>query len=197
MCSSDLLCMNYTYAIYKGAIPESYCKYIIETAFTFNEEEATIGNRVVDNNVRSSKIRWIMPGQNTRELFAYLNGFAERANRKQFGFDISLGNESFQYTEYRADDKGHYSWHIDSHIDPGVPVCDRKLSLVVQLSDPSEYEGGQFCIDKFVQPPFDMASYAPIGSVIVFPSYIKHCVTPVTKGTRKSLVTWYWGPSFR
>jgi PKHD-type hydroxylase len=190
--------MNYTYTIYTSAISPEYCKYLTDTALTAsNETEATVGNRVIDPKIRAGKLRWIRPGQTYRELFLYLNSFAERANREQFGFDISYGCESFQYTEYRAEDQGHYSWHIDCHLDDRTPVKDRKLSMVVQLSPPEEYEGGIFCIDNFAQPKFDIARWAPQGSVIVFPSYIKHCVTPVTTGVRKSLVTWYMGPPFR
>lgn len=190
--------MNYTYVIYTSAIPPGYCKYLTDTALAVpNELEATIGDRVIDPKIRTGKIRWIMPSQNTREMFAYLNGFVERANREQFGFDITFGCESFQYTEYKAEDKGHYSWHMDCHFDHKTAVKDRKLSMVVQLSPPEDYEGGVFCIDNFAQPNFDIARWAPQGSVIVFPSYIKHCVTPVTKGIRKSLVTWYLGPAFR
>ena len=37
----------------------------------------------------------------------------------------------------------------------------------------------------------------PQGSVIVFPSFVWHRVTPVTKGTRYSLVLWTCGQPFR
>lgn len=189
--------MNYTYALYTGAITPDYCKYLTDLANSYQEHDATIGGRVIDEKIRSSKLRWVTPSQNTREVFSYLNDFAVRANRKQFGFDISLGNESFQYTEYRAEEKGHYSWHMDCFYDQGVTVSERKLSMVVQLSDPKDYDGGLFCMDNFAHPPFNMEAWAPQGSVIVFPSYIKHCVTPVTRGVRKSFVSWYYGPSFR
>lgn len=190
--------MNYTYTIYTSAIPADYCNYITNTALAADKEnDATIGNKVIDPKIRTGKIRWIRPGQHYRELFLYLNSFAERANREQFGFDICHSCESFQYTEYRAEDQGHYSWHIDCHLDDRTPIKDRKLSMVVQLSPPEDYEGGIFCIDNFAQPKFDLTRWAPQGSIIVFPSYIKHCVTPVTKGVRKSLVTWYMGTPFR
>jgi PKHD-type hydroxylase len=34
------------------------------------------------------------------------------------------------------------------------------------------------------------------GSVIVFPSFLYHQVTPVTRGTRKVLVNWYCGQPY-
>jgi PKHD-type hydroxylase len=71
--------------------------------------------------------------------------------------------------------------------------CTRKLSLVVQLSSPDEYEGGGLEI---------MASSEPVqvtkekGLICAFPSFILHRVTPVTKGTRRTLVIWIAGPDF-
>ena len=37
----------------------------------------------------------------------------------------------------------------------------------------------------------------PKGSIVIFPSYIWHRVSPVTKGTRLSLVQWNLGPGFK
>ena len=76
-------------------------------------------------------------------------------------------------------------------------MFDRKISAVVQLSNPEDYEGGLFEIDNDVRPPFDISRFMPRGSLLIFPSYVKHAVTPVTKGIRRSLVTWYNGPRFR
>ena len=71
---------------------------------------------------------------------------------------------------------------------------DRKLSVTVQLSDPSEYEGGGF---EFLECPNPDESSRKKGTVLVFPSYLKHRVLPVTKGTRKSLVAWFEGPRWK
>ena len=45
----------------------------------------------------------------------------------------------------------------------------------------------------------DSPEYMPReqGQIIVFPSYTLHEVTPITKGTRYSLVSWVSGPSFK
>jgi PKHD-type hydroxylase len=71
----------------------------------------------------------------------------------------------------------------------------RKISIVVQLSDPDEYEGGELQIQTGSE------SYISIlkkkGAVTLFPSYMRHRVTPVTKGVRKSLVLWVGGSTFR
>jgi PKHD-type hydroxylase len=72
----------------------------------------------------------------------------------------------------------------------------RKLSMTIQLSEPNEYEGGEFEID----PEFGVLDQAVIkqrGTVLVFPSFLRHRVAPVTSGIRRSLVCWAEGPKFR
>ena len=74
-----------------------------------------------------------------------------------------------------------------------------QLSMTMQLSDPSEYEGGDFCFQWLTtkgvhEEKVDAAK--KLGTVIVFPSYIWHTVKPITKGTRKSLVCWQLGKPF-
>jgi PKHD-type hydroxylase len=73
---------------------------------------------------------------------------------------------------------------------------DRKLSITIQLSDSDDYEGGNFILDRQYQQP-DSKDLRTKGTILVFPSPIKHKVTPVTKGIRKSLVAWVEGPKWR
>ena len=117
----------------------------------------------------------------------------EQANRNAFGFDIcSVGD--IQYTEYSADNKGHYNWHhdIDWNDDKAF---DRKLSVTVQLSDPSEYKGGEFQFNETENPQRELLKIK--GTVLVFPSYLSHKVYEVTEGKRKSLVAWFEGPRWK
>jgi PKHD-type hydroxylase len=88
-------------------------------------------------------------------------------------------------------DNSHYDWHQD--INPNTFNSPRKFSLVLQLSDPSEYEGGNLEIfsDKI------HVVEKKRGMVVGFPSYMPHRVTPVVSGIRKSLVIWVCGPPFR
>ena len=77
----------------------------------------------------------------------------------------------------------------------------RKLSMTINLTTPDQYKGGNL--------KFDFGPHAgrgrfktcqeirPQGSIIVFPSFIQHQVTPVTSGTRYSLVVWSLGKPFR
>ena len=92
--------------------------------------------------------------------------------------------------EYQSVTADKYDWHMD--VGP-EQFSTRKLSFSLQLTDGNLYEGGnlKFCPDMV--PKYDQRK---IGSLIVFPSYMAHCVTPVTKGVRWALVGWVHGPSF-
>jgi PKHD-type hydroxylase len=82
-----------------------------------------------------------------------------------------------------------YGWHLD--YGGGI---SRKLSLAIQLTDPSEYEGGNLQIMTSGEPQ-NMRKQR--GLIAVFPSYVLHQVTPVTQGSRQSLVAWVSGPAFK
>ena len=72
-------------------------------------------------------------------------------------------------------------------------ISPRKLTLVLQLSDPSEYEGGELQSLTSLQPG---TVNKKKGIIAAFPSWTLHQVTPVTKGVRKTLVIWVAGPQF-
>ena len=65
----------------------------------------------------------------------------------------------------------------------------RKISLVVFLSDTKDYDGGDFEFQEEAKIP------AEKGSILIFPSFLSHRVTPVTRGLRYSLVNWFIGPA--
>ena len=66
--------------------------------------------------------------------------------------------------------------------------------MVVQLTDPSEYEGGNLQLMTYGQP---INVRKERGLLVAFPSWQVHQVTPVTPGSRQSLVMWISGPAFK
>lgn len=140
----------------------------------------------IPNDKRKSHIQWIHWSEEVDWIFAHLANLAMDCNSVRYRFQLNGFLEAIQMTEYKEGD--HYDWHTD-HGDGEFSV--RKLSIVVQLSDPSNYEGGNLqvhgkkveCIDQ--------------GTVTFFPSFAAHKVHPVTKGTRYSLVAWLTGEPFR
>ena len=85
----------------------------------------------------------------------------------------------------------NYDWHID--LGTGR-FSRRKISLSVQLSVASAYEGGEL---EFHISGLDREKMRQQGALIAFPSFLEHRVTPVTQGVRFSLVAWVDGPPYR
>ncbi len=128
-----------------------------------------------------------------RDLGMNLFGIAAEANVNHFGLDIyPNGLTEMQYTEYYGRQGGKYDYHIDTNFRPEFP-SHRKLTMVVMLSEPEEYTGGDFLLLNAPQQP----DFSKKGSIIILPSIHAHAVMPVTAGTRKVLVAWIYGPKWR
>jgi PKHD-type hydroxylase len=194
-----------SYQIFTRAFNDQFCDHIVNTAMLYPEQSGVIGSHdtnsgentsKLDFSIRNSTIRWIDVYAH-REINTILNDYVNAVNSKMFNFDVSFGFDSLQYTEYNgnAETKQFYNWHMDCLHDNAI--FDRKITAVVQLSHPEDYEGGIFEIDQVARPEFDLNKFAPRGSLLIFPSYLQHRVTPVTSGIRRSLVSWYNGPRFR
>ncbi len=143
------------------------------------------------NSYRKSDVKWLHPEMEDIEwLYKKFTELIIKANDSIWQFDINKELKNIQYSVYQGDG-GHYDWHMD--LGGGI-AAQRKISIVVQLSDSEEYEGGEFEI--FVQK--DVIEFPKKkGSVVLFPSYYMHRVSPVTGGERKSLVLWVTGAPFR
>lgn len=188
--------MQKLYHVFPCAVSSSLCDELINRGLQLPSQQASIGftEDRVDNSYRVSTIRWFYEPDN-KDISNLMMQYATFANREAFGFDISMGSHELQFTEYHGTTNGKYDWHHDVFWQNTRPH-DRKLSVVIQLNDPREYEGGQF---EFRMPhdSTELQGFRHKGSVIVFPSFFEHRVTPVTSGTRYSLVTWVDGPKFR
>lgn len=193
--------MNQWWQYWQGYFKPEECDKIIELAKAVPLSDAKIGidshASKLNRDIRRSQIRWL-PRFDSRffQLFGSLELLFNEANRNAFGFDLTMFHE-IQFTEYNAEDKGTYGWHHDTTW-VSTKLLRRKLSLVVQLTDPDDYEGGRFEFNGKVcgecpQPEKILQR----GTVIVFPSFLEHRVTPVTRGIRNSLVCWMEGPYFR
>ncbi len=142
---------------------------------------------------RDSSIKWVAFNDETKWIYDKIGMLSNIANNEMFNFDLYSMPENIQYTEYYGTNKGHYDWHMDIGNEGSMKF--RKISVTVQLSDSSEYEGGDLQLWSGGQHP----NTAPRGkgNVVIFPSFMMHRVTPVTKGTRKSFVLWLGGGHYR
>lgn len=191
--------MKETFVLHKEHFADSTLDEMITAGLKVEPVPAKVGTvggtgQKLDENTRRSKIRWIQKeNEDYSTVFPIFEKMFHEANKKSFGFDINF-LQSIQFTEYPAETLGHYDWHVDVFWET-QEYYQRKLSMVVQLSDPNDYEGGELQLDEWKTP--DPESLKKRGSVIIFPSFIKHRVTPVTKGLRRSLVAWIDGPLWR
>lgn len=153
----------------------------------------TSGN--VDVGIRSVNSCFLNKNE-FADLHTLVLDLAHDANKAAFGFDIA-SVQNIQYLQYDSKQQGKYDWHTDTFwVNPEIPLYQRKISVVIQLSNPKEYKGGEFQIDDPEWKDFSEFSKSK-GSVILFPSFLLHRVTPVTEGTRRSLVAWIDGLNFR
>ncbi|WP_323778215.1 2OG-Fe(II) oxygenase [Leisingera sp.] len=156
------------------------------------DSEARLVGQTRDHNLRRASVVWLDDVPGTGWVMERLISLVRRANRELFNFDLREFAESPQAAGYKAEDGGHFAWHSD--IGDGPVAGKRKLTLMVQLSKPGAYDGG----DLEVMPGAHVvAASRAQGSVTVFPSFLLHQVTPVTRGTRQSLTVWAHGPAFR
>ena len=147
----------------------------------------------VNPDVRQSEVVWIGLKPELMEIWHKLATAVAKVNSLFFHFDLTGFHEHMQLSVYTETQQGHYNWHTDaSSTDNGVP---RKLSLAMLLSDPSEFEGGEFQIKTTSDEVQTLECKK--GRAWFFPSHTLHRVAPVTKGVRRSLVLWIGGPAFR
>lgn len=182
------------YATWNDGFTQEQLDSIVSICDGYPRQEASIGsNGDVTKGVRQTEVSWIDHNEETGFIYDNLGYIARQLNGQFFNFDIWGFQEHLQYTVY-GQEESHYTWHMDKGMSKSTGDGPRKLSLVLQLSDPSEYEGGD--LELFTQAdPIKIEKKR--GLVVAFPSFVMHRVTPVTSGIRKTLVVWLTGPSFR
>jgi PKHD-type hydroxylase len=184
-------------------LPVDYSNYYFFTsAFTDTElalltnlgestpkEKGSVTDQGKVTETRISEVGWINAEEDSMWLYDKITTMVLEANDAMWNFDLLGFHDSLQYTTYHGGG-GHYDWHTD--VGPGM--ANRKISVVVQLSDPSDYTGGELNLNGgngIITAPKEK------NTVIIFPSFVLHRVTPVLTGIRKSLVTWVAGPPLR
>lgn len=184
-------------ASWEGFLTPEEISFILAQPEWLQTEEATVGKYGGDyeknEKIRCTRVGWIFNKPEMLPIWNKLASAVAEVNRRYFHFDLTGFHEPMQLGIYSAQDNGHYNWHVDIGVnDTGVP---RKLSMSLLLSDPSEFEGGEFQVKT---PNDEILSLEQAkGKAWFFPSYTTHRVTPVTKGIRRSLVLWVGGPAFR
>jgi len=208
---------NY-YWYFKSAIPPKICNDIIRHGLSqagtmartggYGDKKLTKDQIKNMQKKRKSDLVWL----NDTWIYKELHPYIHKAN-KSAGWNYEWDrSESCQFTKYKLNQ--YYDWHCDSWDKPYKRENKddpdngkiRKLSMTCQLTDGSEYEGGELEFDFRNYDPHmrdedkhlkQAKEILPKGSIIVFPSFVWHRVKPVTKGTRYSLVMWNLGYPFK
>ncbi|MFC2966513.1 2OG-Fe(II) oxygenase [Acidimangrovimonas pyrenivorans] len=177
-------------------IPDAFtpaeCARIVALAHQDDLAEAGLVGRVSDHNIRRAELAWLDERAGSDWVMERIIRLVSAVNRAAFGFDLSEFAESPQVARYGAEREGHFGWHSD--IGDGPVARKRKLTMVVQLSAADAYDGGVLELRP------DLAVRAAErwqGAAVLFPSFMLHRVTPVTRGERHSLTIWAHGPAFR
>jgi PKHD-type hydroxylase len=186
---------------YEGAVSPEICNQLVARFSEENYEAGLIGTNtgILAKNIRDTDRQWA----NKNDLVeCILTRFIMQANQEAlWNFDITEP-EQVQIGRYRENQ--FYGLHMDSYIKGSdiimtgresavvIPLLSqRKISASLLLNDESEYEGGDLVIlNETIQQKKQ-------GTIIVFPSFMAHQVTPVTKGTRYSAVCWMGGPKWK
>ena len=202
---------------FSGVLTPRFCDEVIKYALSKEEVMARTGgygdqklNKDDVKNIqkkRKSDLVWL----NDRWIYNELHPYVRMANKNagwNFEWDRS---EPCQFTKYKLGQ--YYDWHNDPWPRPYQRTKDdpsngkiRKLSMTCQLTDGSEYTGGELEFDFRDYDPHmrdeskhirSVPEILPKGDIVVFPSHLWHRVKPVTKGTRYSLVVWHLGDPFK
>jgi len=185
--------------------------------------EETIKNNTNDFYVRDSEVSWLSDPWIYDLVYPYIHIANEKAGWN-YDFDFS---ESFQFTKYGLNQfYGWHTDGLGDHFSkykrfiPGIHKKNkddkfplgytdnnnligkvRKLSITINLNEPGDYEGGNLKFDfgphKESERYHECKEIRPQGSIIIFPSFVYHQVTPITKGNRYSLVLWTCGEPFK
>lgn len=164
---------------------------ILSYVVTHEIKDGRLGDGKVNPDIRRSKILFLPIDEHTKWIYNKIAKILIDVNHASFNFALD-SIQHIQYTEYHASEQGNYNDHLDWNSNQVRP---RKLSMSIQLTDDTEYQGGNLQLKINSQNPI-VASRIK-GDALVFPSFLLHGVTPVTEGVRKSLVVWVDGPEWK
>ena len=171
------------------------CQNIIDMGHQQKPEKAQVGHDkqpggTYDTKKRITTISWI-PFKAMPEMYKIIDKTMKQANRNHFGYEGMTLAEPAQFTEYPKG--GFYDWHMDADVNGRFEPPVRKISMSILLSDPSEFTGGDLEFMAEGNKPPQLIQ----GQAIFFCSLIRHRVSKVKKGIRRSLVMWFGGPPFK
>ena len=207
---------NNQLTIFPSAIPLEMCYRVIELGETLDFYHGKVSTETGPEIVMGSRqdnIALIPSNPSTSWIYDEMWEIIKELNRRNWQFELNA-IETLQYSTYH---EGHFfGWHRDNvpafyrKLKNASTEITRKLTISVQLSDPNEYVGGHFEVNQNETGDEESDNQAdasprsgeldltdlvsPRGTITAFPSVFRHRVSPIRKGTRRSLVAWAGGP---
>lgn len=186
--------MKLEWCYFHRVMNDELCDSTIKSALELPAIDATMGPVGTGEDRRRQKVRFINRNDpRFFHLFTELMKYAMSANNDFFFFHLSkLDYIQFEEVVGPCEQSPE---NMDVFYMNGDPFYHRKLSCVVQLTDPAEYEGGELRVTGSLSPL--EKGCADRGSVIFFPSFFRHKTEAMEKGTCYRLRCWIDGPRWR
>jgi len=180
-----------TAAVDRYVLTKTQCEMLRQDAEVIGMKRATVMKK--DGTTRRSFARscsscWVPMATHYKWLYSIVNELTMAVNAEHYRFDIT-GVQQLQILKYNP--LQQFWWHYDTYTSE-APV--RKMTMVVNLSDPSEYLGGGLQVKADLE---NARFIRDQGAGCWFPSYIEHRARAPIWGTRWVLVAWLTGPSWR
>jgi PKHD-type hydroxylase len=173
------------------------CEKVKALAASLTVEKATVGSVIESSSqtlnleIRKNTLSWL--NSNDPEaawIYQRLTDAVNTINAQFWEYRLDY-IEVLQYTIYNQLDD-HYQGHVDMMLSG---LHHRKLSFSLQLDDPATYEGCDLEMSDGSETW--ISTIRKQGTFIAFPSWLRHRVTPLTAGSRHSVVGWVCGPKFK
>ena len=179
--------------MFESAITKKECNHIIKMIKNGKKEKAKTYGKTTSKQ-RKGKVVW-KEANYFKDLIEPFFTDANKSAGWNYQHDLL---EHVQLAQYDKSD--HFNWHEDTLTTPFAGIKVRKLSMSINLSDPSSYEGADFIFRRLIKGEvndFQPIKFRKQGSILIFPSPTMHKITPVIKGTRYALVAWTLGDPFK
>tara|TARA_B100000029_G_scaffold92162_2_gene82096 strand:+ start:66 stop:671 length:606 start_codon:yes stop_codon:yes gene_type:complete len=191
------------------AIPIDLCKELLEifNSPDFEWKPALLNNQVYNERRNCFINDIILREEDTKypainQLKMIMNTYLKTVNKSIFkGVDTPdyfADVQAIKYDPATAPEGTlpHFDWHTDDVWTQPTLNLIRKLTQIVVISDgETEFEGGKCEFDP-LHGPLDYDGRKQ-GSLVMFPSFLKHRILPITSGVRYAVNGWSYGPSWR
>jgi PKHD-type hydroxylase len=186
---------TYPYVSWDNIFNNEEIKDIVKYCDSIKPDAANIINPTTNSVIRKANIKVHTYSEDTRWMFEGFRNAIELINKEFFRFEL-IGFETFEYTVFLGKDS-KYDFHMDMVLGDVSPrdQLTRKLSFNYILSDPSEYQGGN--LEFKVAEDVVISAEQKKGRLIAFPSFMLNRISPITSGTRKSIIFHALGPKFK